>query len=95
MSEEFRKEESSDLSGKLAWFITGALIGAAVALLYAPKSGKETRKLISKTSSRGKEAVAETGKDLVEVGRDVFDRGRKLVEDATELFERGRKLVGG
>ncbi|MGD0500894.1 MAG: YtxH domain-containing protein [Bryobacteraceae bacterium] len=95
MSEELREDDGSDLGSKLAWFLAGAVIGAAVALLYAPKSGKDTRKLISQTSSRGKDAVAETGKDLVEAGRDVFERGRKLVEDASDLFERGRKLVRG
>ena len=33
--------------------------------------------------------------DIVEAGREMFDRGRKLVEDAADLFDRGRKLVKG
>ena len=35
-------------SGKLGWFVAGAVLGGAVALLYAPKSGKETRDFINK-----------------------------------------------
>ncbi len=88
-------EEKDDIVGKLAWFLTGAAIGATVAILYAPKSGKDTRKYISDTTRRGKEAVTETSADIVDAGRDMFERGRKLVEDAADLFERGRKLVRG
>jgi gas vesicle protein len=88
-------ENRYDYASKLAWFLTGAVVGATVAILFAPKSGKETRKMIGHTTQRGKEAVTETGKDLVEAGREMYDRGRKLVDDAAELFERGRKLVHG
>jgi gas vesicle protein len=88
-------EDQDDFSSTLAWFLTGALIGATVAILYAPKTGKDTRKLISKKTQQGKEAVAETGKDIVEASKEMFDRGRQLVEDAADLFERGRKLVKG
>ena len=91
----FDESRTEEFSNKLAWFLTGAVIGATAAILYAPKTGKDTRKMLSQTSRRGKEAVTETSKDIVEAGRDVFDRGRQLVEDAAELFERGRKLVRG
>jgi gas vesicle protein len=79
----------------LAWFLTGAVVGAAAALLYAPKSGRETRRLISEKTQQGKEAVSDTAGNFVDTGRDLFERGRQLVEDAADLFERGRKLVRG
>ena len=89
--------EDTDEEGvnRLAWFITGALIGATVAMLYAPKSGKDTRKIISDKTQQGKEAISEAGKDVADTTREMFERGRKLVEDAAELFERGRKMVKG
>ena len=71
------------------------LLGAAAAVLYAPKSGKDTRRYLSDKTSVGREAVESAGQDIAEVGRDMFDRGRKLVDDAADLFERGRKLVKG
>ena len=95
MSDHSAAEEKSDLAGRLGWLVAGAAIGAAVALLFAPQSGKHTRKAISRTAARGLEAVEETGKDLMGSSRDVFDRGKRLVQEATELFERGRKLVRG
>lgn len=95
MSEESGTDQSADYSSRLAWFLTGAFIGATVAILYAPQSGKDTRKLITETGRRGKEAIEDTGKDLADAGRDMFERGRKLVDDAADLFDRGRKLVQG
>ena len=40
--------ESSRIGGYLAAFAIGALVGTGAALLYAPRSGKETRDLIAK-----------------------------------------------
>jgi gas vesicle protein len=88
-------ENRDDYAGRIAWFLTGAVVGATVAILFAPKSGKETRKMIGDTTQRGRDAVSDTGRDVVEAGRDMFERGRKLVDDAADLFERGRKLVRG
>jgi gas vesicle protein len=88
-------EQASEGSNRIAWFLAGALIGATVGMLFAPKSGKDTRQFLTDKTQQGREAVSDTGKDIVEASRDMFERGRKLVEDAAELFERGRKLVKG
>jgi gas vesicle protein len=88
-------EQCADTGGRLSWFLTGAIIGAVVAILYAPKSGKDTREFLSHTGRRGKDALEDAGKDIADAGRDMFERGRKLVDDAADLFDRGRKLVQG
>jgi len=82
-------------SSSLGWFIAGLAVGATVALLYAPQSGKETRKYIGDTSKEGREAMEASGRELMERGKELYDRGKKIAEDAAELFERGRKLVQG
>ena len=82
-------------SGKLGWFVAGAVLGGAVALLYAPKSGKETREFINKKTGEGKEVLNQTGKEVAEKGREIFDRGKQIADDAADLFERGRRLVRG
>ena len=82
-------------SNALAWFITGAVIGATVAVLYTPRTGRDTRRLLSKRTREGREALADTGKNIVDAGKDMFERGRKLIDDASDLFEQGRKLVRG
>ena len=82
-------------SSTLAWFLTGAAIGATVAILYAPKSGKETRQFLGDKAQAGRDAVETASQDVMEAGRDMFERGRRLVEDAADLFDRGRRLVKG
>lgn len=84
-----------DNTSKVAWFFAGAAIGAAIALLYAPASGEETRRKIGETASKGKERLDEHSRDLVEKSKEIYEKGRKMAEEASELFESGRKLVKG
>jgi len=79
----------------LAWFLTGAVIGAAVTILYSPRSGKDNRQFIAEKAQQSKEAMSESAQDMIDTSREMFERGRKLVEDAAELFDRGRKLMRG
>ena len=88
-------ESQSQATSNIAWFLTGAFIGAAAAILYAPQSGKETRKYLTDKTQMGREAVETAGRDIADTSKDMFERGRKLVDDAADLFERGRKLVKG
>ena len=85
----------SQATSNIAWFLTGAFIGATAAILYTPQSGKDTRRYISRKTRLGREAVESAGQDIADASKDMFDRGRKLVDDAADLFERGRKLVKG
>jgi gas vesicle protein len=94
VQDEIDRTDDGD-SHPVAWFLTGALIGAAVAILYAPKSGRDTRQFISAKTTRGRDAITDTSKDIVDASKEMFERGRKLVEDAAALFERGRRLVKG
>ncbi|HEX4135816.1 MAG TPA: YtxH domain-containing protein [Bryobacteraceae bacterium] len=82
-------------NNNFGWFLAGAVIGAAAALLVAPKSGKDTRRYLSDTTKTGREAMESSGRELMDRGKDLYDRGKKIVEDASDLFERGRKLVQG
>ena len=83
----------NDMSGKFLLFVAGAAIGASAALLFAPASGEDTRKVIAKKTEGGRAALADSGKEVFERGREMFERGQKLVAEAADMFERGRKLV--
>jgi gas vesicle protein len=87
--------DSSERTGGFTWFLAGAVCGAVIALLYAPNTGQQTRKLIGKKTDETKDALSDGGKEIVEKGKELFDRGRQIAEEAAELFERGRKLARG
>ena len=84
-----------DKGSNLAWFLAGIAVGAAVGVMYAPQSGKVTRRQIGRTATDSREVMEERGKELMDKGKDIYDRGKRIADDAAELFERGRKLVQG
>jgi gas vesicle protein len=65
-------------------FLLGAVSGAAVALLYAPAPGNETRDLLSEKAREARERAAEAA----ERGREVINEGRDTLVNAVE---RGRE----
>jgi gas vesicle protein len=95
MADQTPETQDDGSSSALAWFITGAVIGATVALLYTPRSGKDTRRLLGERTQQSRDSLTGTGKNLMDAGKDMFERGRKLIDDASDLFEQGRKLVRG
>ena len=84
-----------DKGSNLAWFLAGMAVGAAVGVIYAPRSGKVTRRQIGRTTTDSCDAMEERGKELMDKGKDLYSRGKRIADDAAELFERGRKLVQG
>ena len=64
--------ESSRVGGYLAAFAIGALVGTGIALLYAPRSGKETRELLAK---KGRELKGKAS-DALDDAKD-FVQGKK------------------
>jgi len=78
------REGSSGNSALLA-FALGALAGAAVALLYAPASGADTRRALRRKVRAGRDRV----KDLADDGRDYVERQR---DNVVEAMEHGREV---
>ncbi|MBV9502860.1 MAG: YtxH domain-containing protein [Acidobacteriaceae bacterium] len=76
-----------------AWFVCGALFGAAAALLAAPESGARLRRRISDQAEQGKKSLLGSSQELFDKGRDLFERGREIAESAAEMFERGRQIA--
>ncbi len=83
--------------GSLVWFLAGASIGATIALLYAPKPGKVTRRYLEKQTRAGGRALSKVGRDALDKGRDLYDRGRsmadEIADETSDLVERGRQAL--
>lgn len=90
-------DDHASASGVILSFLLGGLTGAALAVLFAPRSGRETRDMLQERIREG----AEKGRDLrdryAERGRDLRDRaverGREFVGEANEAIDRGRGAV--
>ena len=87
----------SNDGSSIAWFLAGMTVGAAVAILFAPKSGEETRHSIAEAASRGKDLAERKSREVVEFGRDAYTQGRDLADSAKEaskeVIDRGKKAL--
>ena len=72
-------------------FVVGALTGAAVALLFAPASGEETREYLGQKAREGKAKAREA----MDQGRDYYERQREnlatAVDRGREAFQKSRE----
>ena len=81
---------SDDAAGTVMLaFVLGTITGAAVALLMAPATGEETRRLLAERAREGRERAndaARQGRELVNRGKETLssaiDRGREAYEQA-------------
>ncbi len=80
-------------SNSMAWFLAGAAIGAAIALLYAPQPGRETREAIRKRALDERERLARSGREAMERGRDLYERGKGLADEASQRLEKGKEAA--
>jgi gas vesicle protein len=75
----------------LVAFALGAIAGAAVALLYAPTSGEETRRKLAEKAREGRDRAEQ----LARQGREFVDRQRETVAAAVdrgrEAFDQARR----
>ena len=75
---------------KFLYFLAGAGIGAVFALLFAPKSGRETRELIARTANDSRDFLT----TKVNEGRQaVEDRSRRLGDDFTTFLDKSKEAV--
>jgi gas vesicle protein len=68
-----------DDDNKFSYFFLGLGLGVAVGLLFAPKTGAETRDLIRSKADEGKEYLKRATVDLKESASDVVEKGRSAV----------------
>ena len=79
-------EHNAGTSGVLLSFLLGALSGAALAILFAPRSGRETREILG-------EKLRETAERSRQLGERAVEKGKEVAEDASSLVDRGRDVL--
>lgn len=90
-------ERGSDAAGYIGWFFLGTLAGAAVALLLAPKTGRETRELLATRGGEFLRKAQEKAGETQGLAGDLIDKGRDYLEEQTQrlasAFEAGRAAM--
>jgi gas vesicle protein len=78
---------------RAAFFLLGAAIGGAAAVLLAPASGVRTRRRLVRKGEEASDYLIDAGKDLIQKCEDLYERSGEMVEDAThELSGKYRAL---
>ncbi len=70
--------------GGLGGFLLGLAVGAGIALLWAPKTGEETRRQLKNTGRRLQAAASEKAEDLQEVLSGGYERTRDRIDEGLD-----------
>lgn len=82
-------------ASNLGFFLAGLGIGAVLALLFAPQSGKDTRELIAKKATESRDFVSSKGKEFRQQAEEMVEKGKdrltKEKERVSAAVEAGRQ----
>lgn len=74
----------------LGWFLAGLGVGALVGILYAPKSGRETRDDLANSAREGTEYMRARTKQAADEVSALVDKSKEQIND---YVDRGREAV--
>jgi len=84
-----------DNSSNFMWFLAGLGFGALLGVLYAPRSGRETRDSLKNTAQEGREYLKTRSRDAKETMNEWVDRGKEVVgrskEQINSAIDAGRQ----
>jgi len=82
-------------ASKIAFLLAGMGIGAVLALLFAPKSGKETRDYLTQKAEEGRDYVTAKGRDLRKQAEETVEKAKDVVakqkEQLSAALEAGKQ----
>lgn len=70
----------------LVWFLAGLGVGALAGVLYAPRSGSETREVLRARAEEGRDYVRNRAREAREQAEEWAGRGREVVNQQKEQF---------
>lgn len=77
----------SDRDGNsFVWFLAGLGLGALVGVLYAPRSGSETREAIRARAEEGRDFMRNRAREARDQANQWADRGRDVLNQQKEQF---------
>ncbi len=75
---------SEESGSKVSYFLVGLGVGALLGILFAPKSGEETREELTRRAEQGREFAQRKARELRERADDILERGQDVVSTQRE-----------
>lgn len=75
---------ADNIGSKISYFMVGLGIGALIGILFAPKSGEETREFLANKAEEGKEYAQRKARELRERAEDLIERGKEVASRQKE-----------
>lgn len=69
---------------KVSFFLVGLGIGTLLGILFAPKSGDETREYLSKKADEGRDYAQKKARELRERAEDLIERSKEIADRQKE-----------
>lgn len=86
---------SDNAGAKFSYFLVGLGIGAMIGILFAPRSGKETRADLAERMEQGRESLLRKSRELREQAEEYVERAkdlaRKQKDQITSAIEAGKQ----
>lgn len=76
--------DDSNGGAKFSFFLAGLGVGVVLALLFAPRSGEETRELIRGKADQGRDYVTGKSRELRHQAEEIVDKAKDLVAQQKE-----------
>jgi gas vesicle protein len=74
----------NNAGSKISYFLVGLGIGALVGILFAPKSGEETREFLTQKAEEGREYAQRKARELRDRADDLVERGKQVASRQKE-----------
>ena len=75
---------SDNVGSKISFFLAGLGIGALVGILFAPKSGEDTREYLAQKADEGRAYAQRRAQELRERAEDLVERGKNAAARQSE-----------
>jgi gas vesicle protein len=75
-----------DSGSSFVWFLAGLGLGALAGVMYAPRSGSETRDAIRSRAEEGRDFVRGRANEVRSQANEWVDKGRDVVNQQKEQF---------
>ena len=86
---------AQSINAKGNYFLVGVGIGSLIGVLFAPKSGEETREYLAKKTMEGKELARKKVREMRNLAEETVERGKEVIAQTeghfAEAIDAGRE----